>query len=57
MPEVKHFYCIKCLTKVELVYLPGMQEETFFDFESRLNAGLCRDCFRPIKKEVAACLH
>lgn len=57
MPEVKFFYCLKCMSKVELVYLPGMQKETFLDFEDRLNAGLCRDCFKPVKKEEQVCLH
>ena len=49
VPEVKKYKCSKCNKLVELVYFPGMSNETFKTFSERLSIGLCRDCFH-IKK-------
>lgn len=56
MTKLKTFYCLKCGERVELVYLYSMADETFTAFNARLNAGLCNNCYKPVKKEVS-CLH
>ena len=47
MPEIKSFRCKECGSEVELVYLPGMSDRTFKEFNDRFSERKCARCAYP----------